>query len=206
MATLTASDGSALDRFGDSVAISADGETVVVGSPGESNRSSHGAGYVFSKPAGGWTDSSETAVLTVSEGSKNDEIESAVAVSRDGVTIVVGAPMDIHDGVASGTAYVFIREGPRWAATTETAQLRPSNGAEDDRFGGEIALSDDGSTVVVGFSERDANGNGEDHGAAYVFTRPSPGWADGVDSATLSASDGARQNFFGASIKVRAMR
>ena len=202
VATLTASDGSALDRFGDSVAISADGEAVVVGSPGESNQSSHGAGYVFSKPAGGWTDSSETAVLTVSEGSKNDEIESAVAVSRDGVTIVVGAPMDIHDGVASGTAYVFIREGPRWAATTETAQLRPSNGAEDDRFGGEIALSDDGSTVVVGFSERDAYG--EDHGAAYVFTRPSPGWADGVDSATLSASDGARQNFFGASIKVSA--
>ena len=202
VATLTASDGSALDRFGDSVAISADGETVVVGSPGGSNRPSPGAGYVFSKPARGWTDSSETAVLTVSEGSKNDEIGSAVAVSRDGVTIVVGASMGIHNGVASGTAYVFIREGPRWAATTETAQLRPSNGAEDDRFGDEIAISDDGSTVVVGSSERDAYG--EDHGAAYVFTRPAEGWVDAVESATLSASDGARQNFFGASIEVSA--
>ena len=202
VATLTASDGSALDRFGDSVAISADGETVVVGSPGGSNRPSPGAGYVFSKPARGWTDSSETAVLTVSEGSKNDEIGSAVAVSRDGVTIVMGASMGFHVGVASGTAYVFIREGPRWVATTETAQLRPSNGAEDDRFGDEIAISDDGSTVVVGSSERDAYG--EDHGAAYVFTRPAEGWVDAVESATLSASDGARQNFFGASIEVSA--
>ena len=202
VATLTASDGRGLDRFGDSVAISADGETVVVGSPGKSNRSSPGAGYVFSKPAGGWTDSSETAVLTVSEGSINTDIWSAVAVSQDGVTIVMGAPMGFHVGVASGTAYVFIREGPRLVATTETAQLRPSNGAEDNRFGDEIAISDDGSTVVVGSSERDAYG--EDHGAAYVFTRPAEGWVDAVESATLSASDGARQNFFGASIEVSA--
>ena len=39
-------------------------------------------GYVFSKPAGGWTDSSETAMLTVSDGSEDDAIGSAVAVSR----------------------------------------------------------------------------------------------------------------------------
>ena len=172
------------------------------GLPGRATGQAPGRGTCSPNLQGGWTDSSETAILAVSDGSEHDEIGSALAVSGDGVTIVLGISMGIHDGVASGTAYIFIREGPRWVETTGTAQLGPSSGAEDDRFGDEIAISDDGSTVVVGSSGRDAYG--EDHGAAYVFTRPSSGWVDGVVYATLSASDGARQNFFGASIKVSA--
>ena len=50
-AKLTASDGAADDKFGISVAASADGGAVAVGAP---HHAANGAAYVFSKPNGGW--------------------------------------------------------------------------------------------------------------------------------------------------------
>ena len=51
---LASPDAAASHRFGESVAISADGGFIIVGSPGsDSNR---GAAYIFAKPATGWAD------------------------------------------------------------------------------------------------------------------------------------------------------
>src|SRR6266478_5679876 len=55
-AELTASDGYTFLDFGTSVGIS--GDTIVVGSIG------HNAAYVFTRPAGGWKNMTETAVLS----------------------------------------------------------------------------------------------------------------------------------------------
>ncbi|MGH2542308.1 MAG: FG-GAP repeat protein, partial [Ardenticatenaceae bacterium] len=60
---------------------------------------------------------------------------------------------------------------------SETATLRASDGQPGDRFG-EVALSADGQTVVVGASEHFGLA-----GAVYVFTQPAGGWA-----GTLSES------------------
>ena len=103
-AKLTASDGQVGDEFGKSVAISND--TIVVGScaspPFEPLASSSDispiglpeptwqarAGvYVYSKPALGWTNATESARLTASDGSL---LSGQIAISGD--TIVVGAP------------------------------------------------------------------------------------------------------------------
>jgi hypothetical protein len=67
-AKLTSSDNG--EGFGTSVAIS--GNTIVVGAANTSNfdapAATPGAVYVFVKPAGGWTDMTETAKLTASDG------------------------------------------------------------------------------------------------------------------------------------------
>ena len=201
VATLTASDGMPLDRFGDSVAMSADGQTVVVGSSGwDYDRLSPGAAYVFAKPSGGWTDVIETAKLTVSDGTDGDEIGTSVAVSGDGGTVIVGASTDTLDGVRSGAVYIFTRRGSEWVDATEAARLAPSDGTEDDRFGNAIVVSEDGGTVVVGAAGKDAYG--EDHGAAYIFVRPEAGWADSTESAKLVASDGGSEDHFGGSLAI----
>jgi hypothetical protein len=68
LAELTASDGP--QAFA-SVAI--DGNTVVVGAPGEtiSGNGNQGAAYIFVKPTGGWSSMTQVAKLTASDGNPN---------------------------------------------------------------------------------------------------------------------------------------
>lgn len=62
-AVLTPSDGESYERLGYAVAI--DGNTIAAGAPGQNM--GHGAVYVFTEPAGGWQNASQTAALTPSD-------------------------------------------------------------------------------------------------------------------------------------------
>ena len=180
-AKLTASDGVDGDEIGVSVAV--DGDTIVVGAPGD--ESDEGSAYVFAKPDLGWGTGNQTAKLTASDGAAEDEFGISVAV--DGDTIVVGAPGDDSD---EGWAYVFVKPGTGWATRNQTAKLTASDGAANDEFGTSVAV--DGNTIVVGAHQHDVGGAGIQEGAAYVFAKPttSYGWADTVaDPAKLTASN-----------------
>jgi hypothetical protein len=85
-AFLTNSDSQPSDLFASSVALS--GGIVVAGAPGFNNQT--GASYVFVKPATGWTNMTETAKLTASNGGIDNFFGKAVAINAG--TIVVGAP------------------------------------------------------------------------------------------------------------------
>ncbi len=99
---MTNSGGANFDQLGIAVATSADGSTIVAGTPGVSSNS--GAAYVFVKPGGGWvTTNTPTATLTNSGGVNYDQLGSAVAINSDRPTIVAGAPAAAN----SGAAYVF---------------------------------------------------------------------------------------------------
>ena len=207
-AKLTASDGvggDEGDQFGNSVAV--DGDTVVVGADWDD--STKGAAYVFTKPSGGWGDDTETAKLTLSNRSNRaggDYFGGSVAV--DGDTIVVGAPgnQNTVDGtdVATGAAYIFTKpESGGWADATETATLTASDAAADDEFGYSVAV--DGDTIVVGAHQPSYQVGGvtiKRPGAAYVFTKPSGGWASTSTAAKLTASDRADDDEFGYSVAV----
>ena len=76
-----------------------------------------------------------------------------------------------------GAVYVFVRSGTTWA---QEAKLTASDGAEDDSFGGLVAL--DGERALIG-----ASGDDNRRGAAYVFVRSGTTW---TEEAKLTASDG----------------
>ena len=188
-AKLTASDGAGNDQFGYSVSVS--GDTVVVGAP--IDESSRGSAYVFVKPSGGWSNMTQTAKLTASDGMGNDRFGHFVSVSGD--TVVVGAPIDES---SRGSAYVFVKPGADWVDMTQTAKLTASEGVGDDNFG--LAVFVSGDTVVVGaFGDDD---NGSFSGSAYVFVKPSGGWSNMTQTAKLTASDGAGNDYFGYSVSV----
>ncbi|MTI31799.1 hypothetical protein E1171_13350, partial [Cytophagales bacterium RKSG123] len=86
-AVLRPSDMDEYDRFSSSVSISGD-QVVIVGSRGTSfNPSAHA--YVFEKPEEGWSDMSETAKLSPSDGATYDDIfDWSVGIS--GNQVVVG--------------------------------------------------------------------------------------------------------------------
>ncbi len=219
-AKLTASDATADDAFGISVAVH--DETVVVGAHLENANdddqvitddvNDSGAAYVFTKPgSGGWADTTETAKLTASDAAENDQFGISVAVHDE--TVVVGAHLenandddvDTTDDVAdSGAAYVFTKpESGGWADATETAKLTASDGKEKDQFGVSVAM--DGDTVVIGAHKYDVGVGTEkaNAGAAYVFIKPTGGpWAYGTETAKLIASDAMRGDEFGIAVAV----
>ncbi|MCB9103874.1 MAG: FG-GAP repeat protein [Anaerolineales bacterium] len=185
-AGLTASDGAAYDEFGYSVAIS--GDTVVIGAYGD--ESSQGAIYIFTKPAGGWTSTTEVVKLTAADGAPGDQFGISVDISGD--TIVVGAN---GDESYQGAAYVFTKPASGWADATQTAKLTASDGAAYDYFGASVAIS--GDTIVVG-----AYGDDIRQGSAYVFTEPGGGWTNATQTAKLTAGDGATNDYFGWSVDI----
>ncbi len=185
VAKLNATGASPGDQFGFSVSIS--GTVVVVGAPGYEG---NGSAFLFIKPAEGWSDMKESAVLNASDASAGDQFGSSVSIN--GNTIIVGARYDDDDGENSGSAYVFETE-TIWSSTTETAKLLPSDG--DDRFYFGHSVDVFGDQVVVGAF-------GDEEGSVYVFERPADGWVAMTQTAKLTSSDGALGDFFGYSVSM----
>jgi trimeric autotransporter adhesin len=190
-AKLTASEGTAGDALGFSVAMS--GNTVVAGAP--SADTERGAVYVFVEPAEGWASETEAAKLTASDGrggslgELGDWLGFSVAMSGD--TVVAGAPNATAHGVPTagapfdqGAAYVFVKPAGGWASETEAAKLTASDGAIGDLFGTSVAVS--GNTVVVGAPAAIRSEYLGAQGAAYVFVEPVGGWASETEAAKLT--------------------
>lgn len=153
--------------FGWAVAISDDGNTAVVGAP--DNDLQIGAVYVFSRSGYQWA---QVAKFTSREAPTFSEFGSAVAVSHDGKTIVVGAPQQNSE---AGATYVFVRSGTTWV---QKAKLTVSDAPAFLGFGFSVAMGQDGQELVVG-----APYTGVHTGAAYIFTRTGSRW---IQSAQLT--------------------
>jgi hypothetical protein len=182
-AMLTPSDGAEYDNFGYSVSVS--GNTVIIGTPRPlGNNPGPGAAYVFVEPGGGWTDMTQTAELSASDG--NDGNDFGISVSISGNTAIVGA-FQACGCNPPGEAYVFVEPKTGWTNMTETAELTPSDGAVGDLFGRSVSLS--GNTAVVGGDSR------SDVGAAYVFVKPANGWVNMTQTAELTEGTSTRLTF-----------
>jgi len=176
------------DRFGWSVALSGDGNTLAVGAhgegsnatgistdgSGETDNSADGAGavYVFgrSRSGGSW---SQQAYVKASNTGAVDLFGWSVALSGDGNTLAVGAPYEASNATGismdgsgetdnladgAGAVYVFGRSGGSWS---QQAYVKASNtGGVGDRFGWSVALSGDGNTLAVGADGEDSNATG----------------------------------------------
>lgn len=103
---LTASDAAAGDEFGTGVAIS--GTLAVVGAPGNDDEGDDaGSAYVFMRDGDTWT---EVTNLTASDGADGDAFGDAIALS--GVSVLIAASKDDHQGTRAGSAYVSTLAAP----------------------------------------------------------------------------------------------
>jgi hypothetical protein len=173
------------DRFGERLALSADGSTLAVGSRLEDSNATTidgdgsndsaadaGAAYIFvANATSGWANWSQQAYIKASNTEAGDWFGSNLALSADGNTLVVGANSEdsgatgIDGDQASGTesesgaVYLYSRD-----ATTSTwsakSYIKASNTDLGDYFGGALALSADGNTLVVRSSMEDSSATG----------------------------------------------
>lgn len=204
-ARLSASDAPRANGFGQSVGIS--GDTVVVGAPiaNVGSNFQQGAAYVYVKPAGGWTDMTETAKLTAFDGQAND-IFGEVSAGGSGAVIFVGAPNAVVNGAHAGAGYIFVRPSGGWQTTSAfAAKLTSTDGANGDGLGvcqsGSSCISSDGNTVLAGAPQW----NGLQifgPGKAYVFVKPASGWTSMTQTAELTADDENYGDAFGWSVAI----
>ncbi|MBK8557841.1 MAG: HYR domain-containing protein [Lewinellaceae bacterium] len=101
---LTASDASANDRFGSSVALSGPG--LLVGKPNDdADGPDAGAAYVYNQNMGGSGNWGEVGKLVANDGAAGNNFGASVAI--DGQLAVVGAPNEDTKGINAGAIYIF---------------------------------------------------------------------------------------------------
>jgi len=199
---LKPSDSDANDLFGFSLALSADGQILAVGSLEEGSPPpieevdgrfrvcnpisdpGTGAVHIFQRDAEVW---SETSRLTASNADRGDCFGLSVALNADGSRLAVGAPLEdsIATGVNgsenddsqpnSGAAYVFERSGTNWA---QTDYFKASNTGTPDLFGTSVALSSGGQVLIVG-AIGESSSSFEINGSEEFNTAPGTGAAYG---------------------------
>ena len=183
-AELHAGDGQFDDWFGTSLAVS--GDTIAVAAWRDDDLGTQsGSVYVFVRNGTSWALQQK---LNADDGGVNHLFGRELDI--DGDTIVVGARLATNFGVATGAAYVFVRNGTTW---TQQQKLTASDGAAFDRFGRGVAV--DGDTVVIGSRLDDDLGNAS--GSAYVFVRNDTNWSQ---QDKILPSDGAAGDVFGLSV------
>jgi hypothetical protein len=211
-AELYAEHGAEDEELGYSVAVS--GKTVVAGAPTatEGGHMDAGVAFVFTEGPSGWETGPQKIELLPPASEEGAKFGHSVAIS--GKTIVVGAPFATANETESGAAYVFSEPSGGWAAMTEqhpTAELYDSENEIEPEFGKSVAVN--GETVVVG-SPRYVNytySGKPTIGSAFVFVRPSGGWATGGSKHTQSftlmetekeATEYEEDDYFGASVAI----
>ena len=171
-------------EFGASVALSSEGNTAVIGSPGEgygvSNR--YGSAWVFTRSGSTWTQQGpklQNPTGEIGEG----EFGWSVALSGEGSTALISGPGDNKN---VGAMWVYTRSGSTW--TQQGAKLTGTEEVGEGQFGFSVALSSSGSTAVIGGPNDNKN-----VGTAWIFTRSGSTWTQQGTKLTGTGETGEGQ-------------
>ncbi len=162
----------ASDRFGSSIALSSDGNTMAVGAPLDNvgSNSDQGSVYLFSKSGNNWILQSQ---IFASDGAGADSFGSSVSISGNGNTLVVGAPGSFQTQI-QGSVYVFTHSGGVW---TEQPKIlvtpNINNPSSIIGFGSKVIISADGSTLFAGTQ----------YGGQYIYSLSGGVWTQEADLA-----------------------
>ena len=185
-AKLTASDGAAGDAFG---TVDISGNRIAVGALGDDDGGTDaGSAYVYEYNGTAWIETK------LGNGSPVDRYGQSVSI--DGERILVGSPQDDDGAADAGTAFIYDYNGSAWV---QSAILMASDRAPGDRYGWNVVLR--GDRAFIGSIEDDDNGTGS--GSIYVYDYNGTAW---VETAKLTASDGAADDGFGERIAVDGNR
>lgn len=195
--------------FGAAVALSADGDTALIGGPTDGSTSpvpsqcsidpetginycdftpglagpGPGAVWVYQRRGGRW--SMRQRITPRGETGTASGFGSSVAISSDGRFAVVGGP---QDGSGAGAVWVFRRTVHGYVQAGAKLIGPPTPGGAG-AFGTSVAIAATGSLVLVGAPGSGARVGGEAPGAAWAFTRTAAGGFAEATAQQLSPYD-----------------
>ncbi|MCA8838200.1 MAG: FG-GAP repeat protein, partial [Proteobacteria bacterium] len=231
-ASLAAPEINTSDRFGISLALSADGHTLAVGAPYDdsivhegavadpfsNDLTDSGTVCVYVRTATSWR---LQACLKGADAEYGGLLGASVTLSADGNVLAAGAPrfsegvLQHHrqwpdtphkatDARQAGAVYLFARQGNTWR---QTEKITAGAASLHDGFGEATALSADGQTLVVGAPEEDSGAGAHPHDQNSC---PNAGGAyvytlsnhKVVKQRRLASTHASRWNLFGADIAI----
>ncbi len=165
--------GSVSSNQGISVALSADGNTLVSGA--SLDNSGVGAVWVFVRSSGSW--SQQGSKIIPSDGI-SAYFGYSSALSADGNTMAVGG---LEDNNQIGASWIFTRSGTSW--TQQGSKLVGTNGSATALQGYSVSLSADGNVLAVGGPQDSSNAGG-----AWIFTRSFSNWTQQTSKFTVGGT------------------
>ncbi len=168
---------------GVSVALSANGNTALIGGIGDNG--TIGATWVFTRSGSTWTQQGSKLVGTGTVGSAYQG--HSVALSADGNTALIGG---LSDNSNAGATWVFTRSGSTW--TQQGSKLVGTGAVGASGQGRSVALSANGNTALIGgITDSAPVAGGTGVGAAWVFVRCSTPTAYSVTGGGTYCSGGS---------------
>lgn len=173
--------------FHSSIALSADGNTILVSGSIDLPVSSLCTGIIFTRNNGVWTE--QSGRLQASGGLQG----RAVALSADGNVAMIGGP---HDEGQKGGAWIFVKTGTSWVQ--QGSKLIGPGADAESLQGTTVALSADGNTAIMG-----EYGFGEHYrGGVWVFTRNGNTWV--LQGSQLVGYDTDQYSVSGTAVAISA--
>jgi hypothetical protein len=181
------------EAFGQSVGLSDDGNTLIVGANKgvmhpEDGIAYHGLAYVFTRTAEVWT---QQDILISSDYAYSDNFGVSSSISSDGNSALVGK----SGGAPGGSAYFFTRSGSAW---TEQQKIVPAD-STPGQFGISVALSGAADKAIIGARVTLINGIAQ--GAAYVFKLVDASW---VEQFKHFSEYGRESDYYGTAVAISA--
>jgi hypothetical protein len=162
--------------FGENSAqLSEDGNTALVAAASESFNASanYGAGYVFTRSNGIWTQAARLVgddfATYRSSGVVQYMGEWGSSLSPDGSVVALGAR---GDSARKGAVYIFGNSNGSWSQLQKIANPTDTS---NEAFGEAVALSESGNDLIVGAPALTSNSVSQ-HGIAYHYVRDGSTW------------------------------
>ena len=160
------------DESGKSVSISSDGSIVAIGAPdNDGNGTNSGHVRVYQNVNNIWT---QVGSDIDGEG-ENDKSGYSVSLSSDGSVVAIGAPHNYVNGNETGHVRIYKNVNNIWTQFDSDIDGEANN----DRAGGSVSLSTDGSVLAIGSRLNDGNGTNSGHVRLYSI----------VDTTATTLSD-----------------
>jgi hypothetical protein len=205
---LVPGDGDDNDRFGTDVALTDTGDTAILGANHDEdpNGQDSGSAYVYNRDGNGW---SQQAKLAPSDGNLNELFGSAIGLSREGETAVIGA--QTRGLLTNQKAFVFSSADD----TSETEEsmsvsLSPSSITVDTETEVTVTVTDVSGSPVTGATVEiqdllqegttDADGTvvfsvTASEAGEYLVSATADGFKDADATLTATVSTGPVQRF-----------
>lgn len=156
------------DDLGTAIAISADGQTIAISSPGnDAGGTSAGKIQSFKFEAGDWVQVGQDII-----GSQEDELGNAISLSASGDILAIASyGAETANGYYTGKVLIYENQNGTWA------QLGSDIIGENtvDRLGASIDLNASGDRLVVGILGTDVVGN-DNKGSVKVYDFDGNDW------------------------------
>jgi hypothetical protein len=176
---ITASDSGTTDNFGQSVALSANGNTALVSAPFNSAGADRGgAAYSFTRSGVTWTQEAKITGVTA-----NQELGFSISLSADGNTAAL-------TGSSLSTTSIYVRSASTWS-------FQSSIGISA-RYT-KVSLSSDGNTALLGYPVANTDGANAS-GDAQLWSRSGTTWSQ--FGASLYPTNRAFVDYIGTGVAI----